>query len=123
MPLIFVRHAVTDICAFAPRDYTLVKQRTSAYKHNKGDVPPDPCDGGGGWGRLISAADDRGTWYRRVENNGWRRVAPKVILEGDFFYSVPAEKTIPNFHYNRKVRQASRVVHRTQRKMEWMTKL
>ena len=61
---VFTHGAVTDVCAFAPRDYTAHKKATPVVLHNK-DKPAQ-----------MENKDDRKGWYRRIENNGWRPVRP-----------------------------------------------
>lgn len=87
---VFTHGAVTDVCAFAPRDYTACKQASPLTLHNK-ERP----------GRQPAPREGRDGWYRRVENNGWRPVSDRTH----------AAKTIPwhtNHNYARWRRRPQR---------------
>ncbi|XP_076146195.1 protein MFI isoform X2 [Alosa pseudoharengus] len=62
---IFTHRPVVDLCASSPKDYTHEAQRqlVPRQRHNHHPV----------------VHDDRSSWYKRVENNGWRVLAGKII--------------------------------------------
>lgn len=69
---IYTHRAVADICAFAPKDYTRVRDRQAPVSvHNK------PQRAG-----SVPAAGRRDGWYQRVENNDWRAVSEGAFMGG-----------------------------------------
>ncbi|XP_073922896.1 protein MFI isoform X2 [Castor canadensis] len=69
---IFTQRPIEDLCANSPRDYTkLPAKRTS---HNKSNPPHE---------------EDHSSWYRRVENNGWRPVCDRIYF---YFETRPVSK-------------------------------
>lgn len=63
---IFTHRPIVDLCACSPKDYTHEAQRQPVPRQTHNHHPV--------------ANDDRSSWYKRVENNGWRVLAGKVGL-------------------------------------------
>lgn len=99
---VYTHGNVTDVCSFAPRDYTAHYQPPPIVIHNK-DRP----------GRM-PRFDDRDGWYRRVENNGWRPVSQKLFAE-------PVQSERPQeWHHVKLERQQEQHRRRKNRKLQWM---
>ena len=71
---IFTHGPVTDIGAFAPRDYTAHFQPPPIALHN-------PATPGDGRAEMLAVAMAHDGWYRRAENNGWRSVAGEALAD------------------------------------------
>jgi len=102
---VYTHGNVTDVCSFAPRDYTAHYQPPPIVLHNK-DKP-------GQMPRLES----REGWYRRVENNGWRPVSQKLFAE-----PVQQERASEWNHVKLERRQEQHM-RRKQRKLQWMRRM
>ena len=68
---VYTHAPVTDIGAFAPRDYTSHFQPPPIALHNHGKA------------ELLAHSLAHDGWYRRSENNGWRPVAGEVLGDMD----------------------------------------
>lgn len=113
-PAIFYKvytHApVTDVGAFAPRDYTASKQPPPIAMHNHANP-------GDGRAEMRAAAAAHSGWYRRVENNGWRPVAGEAL--GDI--NTTARTSLPIvWHHDKLVRKVEAQRKRKERKREWL---
>ncbi|GFR44327.1 hypothetical protein Agub_g5540 [Astrephomene gubernaculifera] len=62
-------------------------------------------------------------WYERYENNGWRPVAERVLLDEDPVTTMTRLKRQPMFHYNPAVRREHRARVAKQRKRDWLRKM
>ncbi|GLC61007.1 hypothetical protein PLESTB_001705300 [Pleodorina starrii] len=62
-------------------------------------------------------------WYERHENNGWRPVSERVLLDEDPVTTMTRLKRQPMFHYNPAVRREQRARMVKQRKREWLRKM
>ncbi|GIL89786.1 hypothetical protein Vretimale_16577 [Volvox reticuliferus] len=62
-------------------------------------------------------------WYERHENNGWRPVSERVLLDEDPVTTMTRLKRQPMFHYNPAVRREQRAKLIKQRKREWLRKM
>lgn len=107
---IYTHASVTDICAFAPRDYTRAKQLVPRKLHNK----PLPNE------RRV--AETREGWYRRVENNGWRPVQESLLRELDFVTVSTSATTVP-FAPTKVQRREDVAQKRRQKKIDWLRKM
>lgn len=98
---IFTHGRVCDLGAFAPRDYAA--ERAGGQKY---------------WS---------GTWYERVEQNGWRslvtRLEPGHDRRKDEVERNSCNKVIRNFHYSRLRRRQDAEQIRRQRAIEWKRKM
>ena len=115
---VFLRSSVTDIGAFAPRDYTMGKptQHYLLLKHNsscRDDQRQRVL-------REVTQEVDKSHWYQRFENNGWRPIANKHLQQNDFVVTSTALKRIPNFQYSSEKRKKYVADKRNRRKERWM---
>ncbi|KAG2488869.1 hypothetical protein HYH03_012664 [Edaphochlamys debaryana] len=62
-------------------------------------------------------------WYERLENNGWRPVAERVLLDEDPVTTATRLKRQPLFHFNPAVRRENRARQLKERKREWLRKM
>ncbi|KAG2433072.1 hypothetical protein HYH02_012776 [Chlamydomonas schloesseri] len=62
-------------------------------------------------------------WYERYENNGWRPVAERVLLDEDPVTTMTRLKRQPMFHFNPAVRREQRQAVAKQKKREWLRKM
>jgi len=62
-------------------------------------------------------------WYARTDNNGWRPIAERILLDEDPITTITRLKRTPLFHYNPAVRRAERVKRAKQRQREWLVRL
>ncbi|PNW71779.1 hypothetical protein CHLRE_16g681301v5 [Chlamydomonas reinhardtii] len=62
-------------------------------------------------------------WYERYENNGWRPVAERVLLDEDPVTTLTRLKRQPMFHFNPAVRREQRQAVAKQKKREWLRKM
>jgi len=105
---VFTHGAVTDVCSFAPRDYTRHKQADPITLHNK-DKP----------GQLANSSDRAG-WYRRVENNGWRPVSDKLLHSVDEVTMRTAAAAVDWSHLRVQRREAL-ARKKKEKKLQWLT--
>ncbi|EFJ46573.1 hypothetical protein VOLCADRAFT_32536, partial [Volvox carteri f. nagariensis] len=105
---IFTHRPVADICAFGPRDYANEVRVTPGELHNH---------------RPAAAAAATTGWYERHENNGWRPVSERVLLDEDPVTTMTRLKRQPLFHYNPAVRREQRAKMIKQRRREWLRKM
>jgi hypothetical protein len=109
---IYTHRPVTDVCAFAPRDY--------AASRGSRD---------GGAAAAAAAAGDRRGWYARVENNTWRRVRDVGALEEreNETTAVSARREsirdAYTFHLSPSARRDATERRRRERRVEWMRQL
>jgi len=103
---IFAHHAVVDINSFAPRDYTKHKAVTAKQANIKGHEVNREHTG----------------WYERVENNGWRPVADRVLQTVDPTTQETSCRIIP-FHHKPAQRRENKKRWMKLRKREWMMKM
>lgn len=62
-------------------------------------------------------------WYEREENNGWRPISERLLVEEDPVTTMTKLKRMPLFHFSPGVRREERLRKARQRKREWMAKL
>ena len=70
---VFTHGAITDVGAFAPRDYTAARKQPWPGSRSSTPRPDSATD----QRKQQTVADKRAGWYSRVENNGWRLVLPR----------------------------------------------
>ena len=99
---------MTDIGAFAPRDYKATYQPPPIALHNHGKS------------ELLAASAQHSGWYRRSENNGWRPVAGETL--GDMDTTARTSRPIV-WHHDKLVRKQAAVQKRKERKREWMREM
>lgn len=110
---IFSHINVTDVCSFAPRDYTKEKELPPQLVHHK-DMK--------GFG--VEQDVDTTDWYKRVENNGWRPVCDRVLKcsNQDPIAHESGQKKIDYKHC--KIQRKKDVeVRKKNKKIEWMKKM
>ncbi|KAJ9531160.1 hypothetical protein QJQ45_000833 [Haematococcus lacustris] len=128
--------AVTDINAFGPRNYAGEVPLSAKQLHNK--------PGRGASTQLRNARDDfrvddslrefirpdgtrgmRSTqgWYARVENNGWRPISERVLVDEDPVTTATKAHRQPLFHFDPAVRRDERVRRAKQRRRDWLLKM
>lgn len=104
---------VTDVGAFAPRDYTATFQPPPIALHNHAGA-------GDGRAQMLAVAMQHDGWYRRAENNGWRPVAGETLGELD----TTARTSRPIvWHHDKMVRKEHALRKRKERKRQWMREM
>jgi hypothetical protein len=118
-PLIFYKiythRPITDMCAFSPRDYVTAMQamgKTKKRLHTK--LKP---------GEAAARRDESYEgWYKRIENNGWRPVSDRVLVDVDEVTRVTAAKAY-TFHFDTGVRREEKIRRQKLKQREWMMKM
>lgn len=110
---IYTHAPVTDIGAFAPRDYTAYEQPPPIVLHNHAHP-------GDGRAEMLAAAAKHSGWYRRSENNGWRPVAGDVL--GDIETTARSSRPIV-WHHDKTVRREAMLQKRKEKKRRWMRQM
>jgi hypothetical protein len=105
---VYTHAPVTDIGAFAPRDYTAHFQPPPIAVHNHGRSD------------LLKAAAEHSGWYRRSENNGWRPIAGETL--GDLETTARTSRPIV-WHHDKMVRKEEAQRKRKERKRQWMRQM
>jgi hypothetical protein len=107
---VFTHGAVTDVCAFAPRDYTAHKQPLPVVLHNK-EKP-----------RAAAGRSAKAGWYRRWENNGWRPVSEQLLQSVDAVTERTSAALVEWSHVKLQRREALARKHK-ERKLHWLRAL
>ncbi|XP_059900694.1 protein MFI-like isoform X4 [Gadus macrocephalus] len=104
---IFTHRPIVDMCANSPKDYTLPGHKCPVPRQTHNGLPLIP--------------ENRSTWYRRVENNGWRLLSGKL---GPLCNPVEldADKKM-EFHHCKLQRRRDLEQRRRKRKIEWMRQM
>jgi hypothetical protein len=94
---------IVDVCSFSPRDYTAMCEKRMQAKDMHSNAP-----------RWVPM--DTASWYKRLENNGWRtvdhfRLYPKCVSD---------DRPVVPFHHLKYQRQEDVLRKRKQRKIEWL---
>ncbi len=118
---VFLRNAVTDLGAFAPRDYTQGKpdQYYMLRRHNAGcqsEVRAQAV-------RDVTHQVDTSLWYHRFENNGWRPIANKHLHANDLVTRSTAARRNADFHHMTDVRRMMATTKRERKKQQWMERM
>jgi len=112
---IFTHRPVADMCSFSPKDYVAARKanpEVMGAKHNKEERPTP--------GKPMSWTEEG--WYQRVENNGWRPLAARVLVEVDPVSAYTASKTM-KFHHDPLVRREEQAIKRKERQRAWMKRM
>mmetsp|Transcript_48004 Transcript_48004/g.96046 ORF Transcript_48004/g.96046 Transcript_48004/m.96046 type:complete len:269 (+) Transcript_48004:84-890(+) len=119
---VFLRNAVTDIGAFAPRDYTVGKpnQYYLLGRHNDGTCVDEER---GARVREVTGEVDRRLWYQRFENNGWRPIANKHLHGRDVVALASAHRRLPDFHHLPRARHTQQLLKRQRLRQQWMQRM
>jgi len=139
---IYTHRPVTDICAFCPRDYANEVRLTAADVNNKSKVQPSSEPKRTKPKKIFSEdfeIEDKfreylkpdGTlgirstcgWYERVENNGWRPINERILVDEDPVTTMTKFRRMPFFHFSPAVRREEKVRRAKQRKRNWMLKM
>ena len=99
---------VSDIGAFAPA--------TTPRKAGAGDRASQPRQAG------APEAAAGASWYRRVENNGWRPVVAKAWRDIDPVATATAARPVV-WHHSKLKRRDELARQRKQKKVAWMQKM
>eukprot|EP00960_Hanusia_phi_P034760 751272-Hanusia_phi.AAC.1 len=118
---IFVRSPVTDLGSFAPRDYTAGKPNQFYLLQRHNDASVD--DNRNQTMREVTELVDRGGWYKRYENNGWRPIANKLLFNVDPVTARTSEQRKPDFHHSCTMRKHMALAKRLKKKKEWMSRM
>ena len=110
---VYTHAPVTDVGAFAPRDYTSHLQPPPVVLHNHARP-------GEGRAEMMAIAMEHDGWYRRSENNGWRPVAGETL--GDMDTTARTSRPVV-WHHDKLVRKEAAVRKRKERKREWMRQM
>ena len=105
---VYTHAPVSDIGAFAPRDYTAHFQPPPIAVHNHGKS------------ELLKASAQHDGWYRRSENNGWRPIAGETL--GDLETTARTSRPIV-WHHDKLVRKEHALRTRKERKRNWMREM
>jgi hypothetical protein len=118
---VFLRNAVTDLGAFAPRDYTVGKpdQFYMLRRHNDGCVNEVRAQAV----RDVTHQVDTSLWYHRFENNGWRPIANKHLHAHDQVSHTTAARRNPNFHHMGEVRKMMATKKREDKRRRWIERM
>lgn len=111
---IYTKQAITDINAFAPRDYVKERNRSKGPRFRKKTKQEEQ--------KFGSEEELRAYWYKRWENNGWRPISDKLLLEDDPIVRETAAKKI-DYHHNKLVRQVDLLKKRKRKKLLWLKKM
>ena len=110
---VYTHAPITDVGAFAPRDYKAHYQPPPIVLHNHARP-------GDGRAELIAAAMSHDGWYRRYENNGWRPVAGDAL--SDLETTARTSKPVV-WHHDKQVRVAELNRRRKEKKRAWMREM
>lgn len=110
---IYTHAPVTDVGAFAPRDYTAYEQPPPIVLHNH-------ARRGDGRAEMLAAAMHHDGWYRRTENNGWRPVAGDVL--GDIETTARSSRPVV-WHHDKTIRREAMLLKRKQKKRAWLRQM
>jgi hypothetical protein len=110
---VYTHAPVTDVGAFAPRDYQAAFQPPPVMIHNH--VKPSDARA-----ELLAAANSHSGWYRRAENNGWRPVAGSAL--GDMDTTARTSKPVV-WHHDKFVRKEAAERKRKERKRAWLREM
>lgn len=128
---VFTHRGICDVGAFAPRNYKrgngkpLLKENSLHTKssHNSANTR-QKMSIRVGKSYFDSVTDDRNMmkdWYVREENNFWRPIAERTLLD-TFDDGEIVKPTILPFHYSRLHRKQDVEILRKRRKRDWMAK-
>ena len=118
---VYLRNPVTDLGAFAPRDYTVGKpdQFYQLRRHNDGCLDETRAQAV----RDVTHQIDTSLWYHRFENNGWRPIANKHLQAHDQVTRRTAARRNPDFHHIAEVRKLVATTKRESKKQQWMQRM
>eukprot|EP00736_Rhodelphis_marinus_P011497 Rmarinus@m.17561 len=103
---IYTHSPLVDLGSFAPRDYANYKPPNPRQRHNKVDYRQESME----------------TWYKRIENNGWRPMSKRLFCESDPV-TVSSSKKPVFVHHIRAVRREELIRRRKKKKVEWLRKI
>ncbi|XP_062376825.1 protein MFI [Sardina pilchardus] len=105
---IFTHRPIVDLCASSPKDYTHEAQRRPVPRQRHNHLPV--------------VQDDRSSWYKRVENNGWRVLVGKISHFGD---TITQDTSAKKFEYKhtKLLRRQDVEKRKKLRKIEWFKKM
>jgi len=109
---VFSHINVADVCSFAPRDYTKQKVIPSKFAQHRGAE------------EYISVHNDLEGWYRRIENNGWRPVADRVVksLNQDSI-SYESSRKVIEYSHDKLQRRQDVERRKKKKKIQWLQKM
>lgn len=111
---IYTHRPVTDMCAFSPRDYVAAALEKKQSRRRHTVYQP---------GETRPARDDSMEgWYKRIENNGWRPVSERVLVDVDEVTARTAAKAY-TFHFDPGMRREDKIRRQKQKQREWMMKM
>jgi len=120
---VYVSQPITDICAFAPRDYAAERKGNAAIRKITlgAGLPARPQQDSSKRGAPGLGPDTDVGWYRRWENNGWRPVGWRSLGDSAAQASVVADSHTRTkaFHYSRLVRQVDALRASKRKRLEW----
>jgi len=109
---VFSHINVADVCSFAPRDYTKQKVIPSKFAQHRGVE------------EYISVHNDLEGWYKRIENNGWRPVADRVVksLNQDSI-SYESSRKVIEYNHDKLQRRQDVEQRKKKKKIQWLQKM
>lgn len=109
---IFTYRPVTDVNAFAPRDYTVSSWAVPGATLRNSKIANPNRD------------EDLSRWYQREENNGWRLVSDRIFTSNETDVLLQESNSDRKFfHFSRLRRQRDIDVRRKVKKREWLTNM
>jgi len=110
---IYTNRPIQDLCANSPKDYTKsgAKQLSVKDQHNNQRLQTLP-------------KEDKGGWYKRKENNGWRLVSDRLIhhIMNDPVTWETSNKEY-KFDHSQLQRRQDVDKRKKKKKIEWMQKM
>lgn len=126
-PLIFYKiythRPVTDIGAFAPRDY--VEEKKPKPRIEVGEnftIPEELLECFNMDGSVKATKREDMGWYLRTDSNGWRPIAERLFYEEDPVERYTSAKKM-NFSHIPLVRKELLKKKRREKKLNWMQKM
>lgn len=119
---VFTKQTITDIGAFAPRNYALdecrKRERVKAIKAHSSKSD----------GKCVAHGTDVSAWYRRYENNGWRLMSmlqlnTSMRQQSDDEITMQTSNTRTWHHPNKLVRASEALRKRKDKEIAWKKKL
>lgn len=112
---IFTHRTVQDVNSYAPRDYAheYEPRNVMAAENNSTQYGTRPGQ---------AASWDVEGWYKRVENNGWRPVSERILLQEDPIATLTASRKL-DFHHLATKRREDKELMRRKKKREWLMRM
>ncbi|CAF1191669.1 unnamed protein product [Didymodactylos carnosus] len=109
---VFTNRPIQDLCSNAPRDYTKPYLRLKSATDSNNNVNRFPLE-------------DTEGWYKRIENNGWRPVSYKHLLQSNAenYYCSHEYQQKQTFAHTKLLRRQDVERRRKRKKLQWLQKM